>query len=101
MRRELLDLQTGTVDPRALERLILQFITQYFLDNESGAQQADFLARAELFYGDFHRADRFVDELRAITPADIQRAALRYMRDVRFVFIGDARQAPIKSMEKF
>ena len=101
MRRELLDLQTGTVDPRALERLILQFITQYFLDNESGAQQADFLARAELFYGDFRRADRFVDELRAITPADIQRAALRYMRDVRFVFIGDARQAPIRIMEKF
>lgn len=101
MRKELLDLQTGTVDPRALERLILQFITRYFLDNESGAQQADFLARAELFYGDFRRADRFVDELRAITPADIQRAALRYMRDVRFVFIGDVRQAPIRIMEKF
>jgi zinc protease len=101
MRRELRDLQTGTVEPRALERLILQFITRYFLDNESGAQQADFLARAELFYGDFRRADRFVDELRAITPADIQRAAVRYMRDVRFVFIGDARQAPIGIMERF
>jgi zinc protease len=103
MRRELTDLQTGTVDPRALERLILQFITQYFLDNESGAQQADFLARAELYYGDFRRADRFVDELRAITPADIQRAAVKYMRDVRFVYIGDARQAgqAIRIMERF
>jgi zinc protease len=92
MRRELTDLQTGTVDPRALQRLILQFITQYFLDNESAAQQADFLARAALYYGDFHRADTFADELRAITPADIQRAALRYMRDVRWVYIGDSRQ---------
>lgn len=103
MRQELLDLKTGTVEPRALERLILQFITQYFLDNESGAQQADFLARAELYYGDFRRADRFVDELRAITPADIQRAAVRYMRDVRFVYIGDARQAPasIRIMVRF
>jgi zinc protease len=103
MRRELLDLQTGTVDPRALERLILQFITQYFLDNESGAQQADFLARAELYYGDFRRADRFVDDLRAITPTDIQRAAVRYMRDVRFVYIGDPRQAgsAIRIMERF
>ena len=103
MRRELLDLQTGTVEPRALERLILQFITQYFLDNESGAQQADFLARAELYYGDFRRADRFVDELRAITAADIQRAALRYMRDIRFVYIGDPKLAPdaIRSMERF
>lgn len=101
MRKELLDLQTGTVEPRALERLILQFITQYFLDNESGAQQADFLARAQLYYGDFRRADRFVDELRAITPADIQRAAVRYMRDVRFVYIGNSRQAPISLMERF
>jgi zinc protease len=101
MRRELQDLQTGSVEPRALERLILQFITQYFLDNESGAQQADFLARAELYYGDFRRADRFVDELRAIAPADIQRAALRYMRDVRFVYVGDPSQAPKSIMEKF
>lgn len=101
MRRELLDLQTGTVEPHGLERLILQFITQYFLDNESGAQQADFLARAELYYGDYKRADRFVDELRAITPADIQRAAVRYMRDVHFVYIGDPRQAPLRWMERF
>ena len=101
MQRELLDLQTGMVDPSSLERLILQFITQYFLDNESGAQQADFLARAELYYGDFRRADGFVDELRAITPADIQRASLRYMRDIRFVYIGDARRVPTALMEKF
>ena len=101
MKRELLDLQTGTVEPRALQRLILQFITQYFLDNESGAQQADFLARAELYYGDFRRADRFVDELRAITPTDIQRAAVKYMRDIRFVYIGDPSQAPPKLFEIF
>lgn len=101
MRRELMDLQQGTVEPRALERLILQFITRYFLDNESGAQQADFLARAELYYGDFRRADRFVDELRAITPADIQRAAVRYMRDVRFVYVGDKGQLRTRIMERF
>ena len=101
MRRELLDLQTGTVDPGSLERLILQFITQYFMDNESGAQQADFLARAELYYGDFRRADTFVDDLRAITPEDIRQAALRYMRDVRFVYIGDPQRAPRQAVERF
>jgi zinc protease len=101
MHQELQDLQTGLVEPKALERLILQFITQYFLDNESGAQQADFLARSELFYGDFRRADRFVDDLRAITPADIQRAAQKYMRNVRFVFVGDANRAPKSIMERY
>lgn len=101
MRRELSDLQTGVINPAALEQLILQFITQYFLDNESSAQQADFLARAELYYGDYRRADRFVDELRAITPADIQQAAQRYMRDVRFVLVGSPSQAAVRAMERF
>ncbi len=101
MRRELDELKNGTVDPRGLERLILQFITQYFLDNESGAQQANFLARAELYYGDFRKADRFVDELRAITPEDIQRAAVKYMRDLHFVYVGNARQVPTRLMERF
>lgn len=101
MRAQLQELQNGSIDPDGLERLILQFITQYFLDNESSAQQANFLARAELYYGDYRRADRFVDELRAITPADIRRAAREYMRDVQFVFIGDARSAPIRIMERY
>jgi zinc protease len=56
-----------------------------------------------LYYGDFRRADRFVDDLRAITPLDIRRAALTYMRDVRFVYIGDASKAgsAIRIMERF
>jgi zinc protease len=101
MQMQLQDLQNGSIDPEGLDRLILQFITQYFLDNESSVQQADFLARAELYYGDFRRADRFVDELRAITPEDIRRAARRYMRDVRFVYIGDARSAPLDIMRRY
>lgn len=101
MLQQVQDLQDGTIDPNGLERLILQFITQYFLDNESSVQQANFLARAELYYGDYRRADRFVDELRAITPRDIQRAARTWMRDVRFVYIGDSRRAPTSIMRRY
>jgi zinc protease len=101
MHMQLQDLQNGSIDPDGLERLILQFITQYFIDNESSEQQAHFLARAQLYYGDFRRADTFVDELRAITPEDIRRAARRYMRDVRFVYIGDARSAPLDVMRRY
>jgi len=101
MRRTLIDLQTGSIDPDGLERLIQQFITRYFLDNETSAQQADFLARAELYYGDYRRADHFVDDLRAITPADIRRASQQYMRDVRFVYLGDVREAPLQIMRRY
>ena len=50
------------------KRLELQFITQYFLDNETDASQADFLARAQLYRGDYRYADAFVADLKSVTP---------------------------------
>ncbi len=90
MRAEIARLQRERIDPVALERLVQQFITEYFLDNETNAAQADFLARAQVYRGDHRAADRFVDELRDVTPADVQRVARRYMRDVRFAYVGDS-----------
>ena len=49
----------------------------------------DMLARAELYQGDFRRANRFVQELRAVSPEDIQRAARTYMTKVRWAYVGD------------
>lgn len=94
-------LKTGYVDEDALERLIQQFLTQYFLDNESAAEQANFLARATLYEGDHTAATRFEEGLRRVKPEDIQRVARRYLRDVRFVYLGDARRAPVRLMERF
>jgi zinc protease len=47
------------------------------------------LARAELYQGDFRRAGKFVDDLRAVTPADIRNAANTYMTKVRWAYVGD------------
>jgi zinc protease len=101
MRQQVQNLKNGYVDPDQLEQLIQQFLTQYFLENESTAAQADFLARSHLYYGDYRAAARFEAELRAVTPEDIRRVAQRYMRDVRFVFVGDARRAPVRGLERF
>lgn len=89
MRTEVKRLQTEDVNPRALDRLVQLFITQYFLDNETNADQANFLVRAQLYRGDYREADRFVDELRAVSPADVQRVARTYMRGVAFAYVGD------------
>ena len=64
MRAAIVDLQQGMLDPAGLRQLEEQFITEYFLDNETNAAQADFLARSELYEGDYKEADRFVDELK-------------------------------------
>lgn len=89
MHHEVGVMQRNQVDPAALERLVQEFITQYFLDNETDADQADFLARAVLYRGDYREANRFVDELRRVTPEDIQRVAQVYMRNVVFAYVGD------------
>ena len=82
-------LQDGIITQEGLEQLVQQFIVTYFLDNETNADQANMLARAELYQGDFRRANRFVQELRAVEPEDIQRAARTYMRKVRWAYVGD------------
>ena len=68
MRAAVADLQQGMLDPVGLKQLEEQFITEYFLDNETNAAQADFLARSQLYEGDYREADRFVDELKSVTP---------------------------------
>jgi zinc protease len=90
MRAELSTLQTETVDPDGLKRLEQQFITEYFLKNETNADQANVLARAEVFEGDYRAADRFMENLRRVTPEDVRRVALQYLRDFRFAYVGDA-----------
>ena len=90
MRQELSTLQTETVDPVGLKRLEQQFITEYYLKNETNEDQANFLARAELYQGDYRAADRFMDALRRVTPDDVRRVARRYLKNFRFAYVGDA-----------
>ncbi|MFP5354645.1 MAG: M16 family metallopeptidase [Gemmatimonadota bacterium] len=101
MRQQLAALRTGTINEEGLGRLIQQFLTQFYLDNETNANQADFLARSYLFEGDIRAVERFEAQLRAVTPQDIQRAAQRFIRDVRWVYVGDAKRVPTRSFDRF
>jgi zinc protease len=89
MRAAISDLQTGLLDRTGLEQLEQQFITEYFLDNETNAAQADFIARSELYQGDYRAADRFVSDLRKVTPEEVQRVVRTYMKGLRFAYVGD------------
>ena len=89
MRAAIIDLQQGMLDPAGLKQLEEQIITEYFLDNETNAAQADFLARSQLYGGDYREADRFMDEVKSVTPEDVQRVARKYMKGFRFAYVGD------------
>lgn len=101
MRQQLAAIRSGTIDRDALGRLVQQFLTQFYLDNESNTDQADFLARAYLFEGDWRAIDEFEQRLRSVSPEDIQRVAQRYIRDVQWAYVGDSKKAPLRGFERF
>jgi zinc protease len=89
MRREVTSLKRGTIDPTGLQLLVQQFITEFFLDNETNSDQATFLARSQLYRGDWRTSERFVDELRRVTPEDIQRVSRQYLVGLVAGYVGD------------
>jgi zinc protease len=101
MHAAIVDLQQGMLDPAGLKQLEEQFITEYFLDNETNAAQADFLARSQLYEGDYREADRFVDELKSVTPEQVQGVARKYMKGFRFAYVGDPSKVDPRTISLF
>lgn len=101
MRDELDALQNDQVEAAGLKRLEQQFITEYYLKNETNADQANVLARAELYQGDYRAADRFMAELRRVTPADVERVAKQYLNNFRFAFVGDTTKVDRGLLSRF
>lgn len=88
MRAELDRLQRELIDPEGLERLTQQFLTDYYLKNETNGDQATMLARAQIYQGDYRAANRFAADLRRVTPEAVREVARKYIRDFRFVYLG-------------
>jgi zinc protease len=101
MRDELDALQNDQVEATGLKRLEQQFITEYYLKNETNADQANVLARAELYQGDYRAADRFMEDLRRVTPADVERVAKTYLTNFRFAFVGDTTKVDRALLSQF
>lgn len=79
-------------EPITAERLaenVNVFLTGYWLAQESNMEQAATLGAYEIVGGGWENAARFVSQVEAVTPADIQRVARTYLRNFRFVVIGE------------
>lgn len=82
-------LQTEPISQQDITDVGSQFLTSYYLGQETNAAQAANLAEYELLGGGWRNAFEMISRLRAVTPADVQRVAQKYMRNIRFVVIGD------------
>lgn len=65
------------------------WITSYYMREQTNESQASKLGEAYLYTGDWRRAFGLVDGISSVTPTQMNRAALRYLRNMTIVIVGD------------
>lgn len=92
MLNEIARLQHDLISRDDINAVIAQFLTSYYIGQETNAAQAGELAQYELIGGGWRNSLTFLEKLRAVTPADVQRVSQKYMRNIRFVVLGNPQQ---------
>jgi zinc protease len=97
------ELQNNTMSELWMDFMVRHFIVTYLLDNETNGAQANFLARAELYQGDYREGlgEQFVSAMKRVKPQDVQRVARQYMRNMKFAYVGDPGVLDQKLLERF
>jgi zinc protease len=86
---EIARLQRDPISSQEIQAVIAQYLTSYYLGQETNAAQAGDLAQYEILGGGWRNSVEVIERLKAVTPADVQRVAQKYMRNIRFVVLGN------------
>jgi zinc protease len=82
-------LQAYPMDNFTLNRFLNSYTFEYLVANATAADQAESLARAELYLGSYQRGGEFMKRLRWVTPRDLMDAANLYMSKLQYAYLGD------------
>jgi zinc protease len=89
MLAEIKSLKDETVDEQEISGVSGQFLTTYYVGQETNAAQAAELAKYELIGGGWRNTFGFLDKVKQVTPADVQRVSQKYMKNLRFIVLGN------------
>jgi zinc protease len=89
MLNEIARLQQQPVSAEDIQAVVAQYLTSYYLGQETNAAQAGELAQYELIGGGWRNSVDFLEKLNSVTPAEVQKVAQKYMRNIRFVVLGN------------
>ncbi|HEY0462223.1 MAG TPA: pitrilysin family protein [Pyrinomonadaceae bacterium] len=89
MLEEIEKMKAVGVDEEEFTGLPGYFLTTYFIKQETNASQVAELARYELIGGGWRNSLSFIDKMLAVKPADVKTVANKYMKNIRFVVIGN------------
>ena len=89
MLNEIRRLQNVPVNSDAISGNAGEYLTTYYLGQETNAAQARSLAEYELIGGGWRNSFEFLNRIREVKPIDVQAVAKKYMRNIRFAVVGD------------
>ena len=82
-------LQTVPVKSNEISGMAGQYLTNYYLGQETNAAQARSLAEYELIGGTWRNSFEYLNHIREVKPADVQAVAKKYIRNIRFAVVGN------------
>ena len=85
-------LQRQTLLPEGLRPIASGFLTNYYLKLETNDAQAARLAEDDLLGAGWRRTLTWNDDIRKVTPEDIQRVARTYLKNFHFAVVGEPNQ---------
>ncbi len=89
MYHEVERLKTEPITEERLQESVNVFVTRYWMGQETNMGLASALGTFELAGGGWEQALEFIDRVHDVTPADIQRVAAEYLKDLHFAVLGD------------
>ena len=85
---EIQKFRRGEIGQESIAQMAGFFLTTYYLKQETNAAQAAELAQYELIGGGWRNSLHFLERIRKVKAEDVQAAANKYMKNLRFVVVG-------------
>ncbi len=89
MLAQIKELKAEPIRGEGIDGIAGHFLTLYYIGQETNAAQAGELAKYELTGGGWRNSFGFLDKIREVKPSEVQAAAQKYMKNIRFVVIGN------------
>ena len=88
MLNEINSLKTESVSDRDISGVSGQFLTTYYIAQETNLAQVSELARYELIGGGWKNSFEFINQVKKVKPEDVQRVSQKYIKNLRFIVLG-------------
>ena len=88
MLNEINSLKANPVEVSEISGVTGQFLTTYYVGQETNIAQVGELARYELIGGGWRNAFEFLNQVKKVTPEDVQRVSQKYIKNLRFIVLG-------------